>query len=350
MSAPRITNSSRTPISERIKIFGGGADKVRPAPSSKPATPDPAGIIQRPVLKPTPSVNANLGAITVPTAAAGTGRSQFSAKDPTKGLKKSPNGSVASSRSDLSRTPSNASTKSSDRTPTSTSKSTVSRTGSIGKNSPSPTKKYMNNGGSSIGSPTAKKLPVSRKLSDKLAESNNNNTTPSKLPQVKESTLPKTTPPAIEEKTPPRRISAAEENNTIDTIILGTNTSAVINFTDKTLEINDISPPTHNSTVMDNYINNDTVDRSSGIRKLSTDIMFSEQTYQSRKLSSASVKSDISSVSNGSVFAAEIKNGYVGGGITVNGKTDSESFFTRQAMNNATAESFSKVNNTSKVF
>ena len=349
MSAPRITSSSRTPISERIKIFGGGADKVRPAPNSKPAPSDSAGIIPRPVLKPTLSVNANLGVGNSPAAvAAGTGRSQFSAKDPTKGLKKSPNGSVASSRSDLSRTSSNTSTKSSDRTPTSAAKSTVSRTGSMSKNSPSPTKKYMNNGGSN-GSPTAKKLPVSRKLSDKLAESNNNNTSPSKLPQVKESTLPKTTPPAIEEKTPPRRISAAEENNTIDTIILGNNTSAVINFTDKTLEINDISPPTHNSTVMDNYVNSDTVDRSSTIRKLSTDIMFSEQTYQSRKLSSASVKSDISSVSNGSVFNAEIKNGN-GFGITVNGKTDSESFFTRQAMTNDTAESYSKVNNTTKVF
>jgi hypothetical protein len=365
MSASRLSNSSRTPISERIKIFGGGSEKPRP-PARQANTPDPS--IQRPVLKPTASVNQGLGTTVGSVQAVGNGgssasRSQFSAKDPTKSLKKSPGGgnSATSSRSDLSRTPSNASTKSNtSSTPVS---KTVSRTGSMGKNSPSPTKKHINNG----GSPSAagiKKLPVSRKLSDKLIENNNNNMATSKLPQVKEP-MPRTTPPAIEEKTPPRRVSSSSTTNeipprrvsvnsttvaneTIDTIIVGNNSSAVINFTDKTLEISDSMSPPLNSTAVsltaaDYYNNSDTVDRA--IRKTSTDIMFTEQTYNNRKVSNTSSKSDVSSISAISSNGLSTNGGF---GITVNGKTDSESFFTRQALNNATAESYSKVN--SKVF
>ena len=338
MSAPRLSNSSRTPISERIKLFGG-VDKNRVVPPTRtPLTPDPVSI-QRPSLKPTPSQNSGLGVVTnTPNGVGNNGKSQFSAKDPTKGIKKSP-GSANSSRSDLSRTPSNASTRS---TSTPVSK-TASRTGSVGKNSPSPTKKNVNGGSQPSG---IKKLPVSRKLSDKLAENNNNNMmASSKLPQIKP-TL-EMTPPAIEEKTPPRqiekRVSIAEEN-TIDTIVLGNNCSAVINFTDRSLEVSEISPPSPvNSSTGSMDFQRDTVDRVS--RKTSTDIMFTEQTYSNRKISNVSAKSDISSIS--SITTNSTNDGLSltnGGMITVNGKIDSENYFAQQAMNNATSESYSKVN------
>eukprot|EP00088_Acartia_fossae_P001819 TRINITY_DN10714_c0_g1_i11.p1 TRINITY_DN10714_c0_g1~~TRINITY_DN10714_c0_g1_i11.p1 ORF type:complete len:874 (-),score=289.41 TRINITY_DN10714_c0_g1_i11:179-2485(-) len=143
--------------------------------------------------------------------------------------------------------------------------------------------------------------------------------------------------------------------DSIDTIIVGNNSSAHINFTDKTLEITDNGSAFDSPVVSPTSL--DTVDRSSlmgstaSSRKTSTDIMFIEQTYNNRKISSASMKSDVSVISNG------ISNGgsIVNGGGNINGKKEPlsptsgnggvDSYFTRQAMNNETAESFSKVNN-----
>ena len=340
MSAPRLSNSSRTPISERIKLFGG-VDKARVVPPARtPLTPDPVSI-QRPALKPTPSVNSGLGSGN--NGVGNNGKSQFSAKDPTKGIKKSP-GSANSSRSDLSRTPSNASTRS---TSTPVSKA-ASRTGSVSKNSPSPSKKNIN-GGSQAPS-GIKKLPVSRKLSDKLVENNNNNMANSspKLSQVKEP-LEMSTPPAIEEKTPPRMLEKkmSATVDTIDTIIVGNNSSAIINFTDRTLEVSEIATPSPVNSSTGSLDYRDTVDRST-VRKASTDIMFTEQTYNNRKVSNASIKSDISSISS---ITTNSTNGQSlsTGMITVNGKMESENYFTNQALNNTTSESYSKVNHI-KVF